>query len=150
LLVALPLAAQVTPVQRPDLSGTWKLNLERSGPILPRGTEALTIVIEHRDPSIHTSETRTVAGKTTHVDEGTATIDGQQHLKRPEPGKTVASMQKWSGSTLIMHWEMTERGITYISDIKTSLSADGKVLTVAEDYREPDMHRVRDWVFEKQ
>jgi hypothetical protein len=144
------LAAQLTPIQRPNLSGTWKLSLERSGPVLPRGTEALTIVIDHRDPSIHTSETRTVAGRTTHSDEGTATIDGQPHLKHPESGKTVTSMQKWSGSTLIMHWEMTEKGITCVSDIKTSLSPDGKVLTMAEDYREPGMHRVRDWVFEKQ
>jgi hypothetical protein len=59
-------------------------------------------------------------------------------------------MQRWSGSTLIMHWEMTEHGTTYISDIKTSLSPDGKVLTMAEDYRETGMRRIRDWVFEKQ
>ena len=123
LLAVLPLAAQLTPIQRPNLSGAWKLNLERSGPILPRGTEALRIVIDHRDPLLHTSGTRTVAGKTTHS-EGTATIDGQQHQEHPEPGKTVTSMQKWSGSTLIMHWEMTEKGTTYVSDIKTSLSPD--------------------------
>ena len=150
LLAALPLAGQVTPIQRPNLSGTWKLNLKRSGPVLPRGTEALTIVIDHRDPSIHTSETRTVAGKTTHSDGGYAKIDGQLRVEHPDPGKTVTSMQRWSGSTLIMHWEMVEKEITYISDIKTSLSPDGKVLTMAEDYREPGMQRVRDWVFEKQ
>jgi hypothetical protein len=34
--------------------------------------------------------------------------------------------------------------------IRTSLSADGKVLTMAEHYREPGMERVRDWVYEKQ
>jgi hypothetical protein len=84
------LAAQLTPIQRPDLSGTGKLNLERSGPALPRGTEALTIAIDHRNPLLHTSETRTVAGKTTRSEE-TATIDGQQHLEHPEPGKTVTS-----------------------------------------------------------
>src|ERR1700730_16001515 len=92
LLAALPLAGQVTPIQRPNLSGTWKLNLKRSGPVLPRGTEALTIVIDHRDPSIHTSETRTVAGKTTHGDGGYAKIDGQLRVEHPEPGKTVTSV----------------------------------------------------------
>jgi hypothetical protein len=150
LLAALPLTGQPSPNQRPNLSGTWKLNLQRSGPVLPRGTEALTIVIDHRDPSIHTSETRTVSGSTTHTDSGSAKIDGQSHTEHPEPGKTVTSMQRWSGSTLIMHWEMIEHGTTYISDIKTSLSPDGKVLTMAEDYREPGMQRIRDWVFEKQ
>jgi hypothetical protein len=49
MLVALPLAGQRAPIQRPNLSGTWKLNLELSGPILPRGTEALTLVIDHHD-----------------------------------------------------------------------------------------------------
>jgi hypothetical protein len=150
VLAALPLAGQVTPIQRPNLSGTWKLDLKRSGPLLPRGTEALTIVIDHRDPSIHTSETRTVAGKTTHSDGGLGKIDGQLRVEYPEPGKAITSMQRWSDSTLIMHWEMTEKGTTYVSDIKTSLSPDGKVLTMAEDYREPGMQRVRDWVFEKQ
>jgi hypothetical protein len=150
MLVALPLAGQRAPIQRPNLSGTWRLNLERSGPILPRGTEALTLVIDHRDSSIHTSETRTVAGKTTHSDGGTARIDGRLRSEHPESGKTVRSMKRWSDSTLIMHWEMTENGITYASDIRTSLSRDGKVLTMAEHYREPGMERVRDWVFEKQ
>ena len=150
MLVAIPLAGQRAPIQRPNLSGTWKLNLERSGPILPRGTEALTLVIDHRGSSIHTSETRTVAGKTTHSESGPARIDGRLRIEHPEPGKTVRSMKRWSDSTLIMHWEMTENGITYASDIRTSLSRDGKVLTMAEHYREPGMERVRDWVLEKQ
>jgi len=41
-------------------------------------------------------------------------------------------------------------GITYISDIRTLLSADRKVFTMAEHYREPAMERFRDWVYEKQ
>lgn len=45
---------------------------------------------------------------------------------------------------------MTEKGTTYVSDVMTSLSPDGKVLTMAEHYREPGLERVRDWVFEKQ
>jgi hypothetical protein len=49
-----------------------------------------------------------------------------------------------------MHWEMTAKGITYASDIRTSLSRDGNVLTMTEHYREPGMDRVRDCVFEKQ
>ena len=36
-------------------------------------------------------------------------------------------MQKWEGSALVMHWELTDpAGVTYVSDIRTSLSADGK------------------------
>src|SRR5215469_8605699 len=89
---------QVAPAGQPNLSGTWKLNLARSGPTLPRGTEALTIVLEHRDPFIKSSETRTVSGKATHSDEKTASIDGRLRVTHPAPGKTERSMQKWDGS----------------------------------------------------
>jgi hypothetical protein len=151
IFVAFALPRQAFPTERPNLSGTWKLNVARSGPILPRGTEALTMVIDHREPLIKTSETRTVSGKTTHSDGETATIDGRLRVVHPGPGKTERSMQKWSGAVLVMHWEMTDsEGVTYISDIRTSLSADGKILTMAEHYREPGMERIRDWVFEKQ
>ena len=49
IVAVLALAGQVSPIEHPNLSGTWKLNVARSGPILPRGTEALTMTYEHRD-----------------------------------------------------------------------------------------------------
>jgi len=150
IFVALSLPGQVSQIEHPNLSGTWKLNVARSGPILPRGTEALTMVFEHRDPSIKYSETRVVSGKTTHSDGDARMIDGRLRVEHPAPRKTERSMQKWEGSTLVVHWELTDAdGITYVSDIRMSLSADGKVLTMAEHYREPGMERIRDWVFDK-
>jgi hypothetical protein len=114
-----PFAARANPpIEHPNLSGTWKLNVARSGPILPRGTEALTMVFEHRDPSIKYSETRTVSGKTTHSDGDARMIDGRLRVEHPAPRKTERSMQKWEGLTLVMHWELTDAdGITYVSDI---------------------------------
>jgi hypothetical protein len=45
---------------------------------------------------------------------------------------------------------MTEDGVEYRSDIRMTLSADGKTLTMAEHHKEPGMERIRDWVFDKQ
>lgn len=59
-------------------------------------------------------------------------------------------MKAWSDSVLVMHCEMTEKGATYVLAIKTSPSTDGRVLTIAEQYHEPGMEPIRDWVFEKQ
>jgi hypothetical protein len=139
-----------TRTARPNFSGTWKLNLQRSGPIMPRGLEALTMVIDHREPSITSRETRVVSGKTTSSKDGTATIDDIEHAWHPEPGITEKQRQSWSGTALIKHWEKTVEGTTYISDIRQTLSEDGKVLIMSEHYREPGMQRIRDWVFEKQ
>lgn len=138
------------PVARPNFSGTWKLNLQRSGPIMPRGLEALTIVIDHRDSSITSRETRVVSGKVTQSNDDTAEIDGIEHVSHPEPGSTVKQRQTWSGVILIKRWEKTARDTTYISDIKQTLSDDRKVLIMSEHYREPGMERIRDWVFEKE
>ena len=141
---------QRQPVTRPNFSGTWKLNLQRSGPIMPRGLQALTVVIDHRGPSITSRETRVVSGKVTSTKDGTETIDGIEHVTHPEPGSTVRQRQTWSGATLLKHWQKTVKDTTYISDIKQTLSENGKVLIMSEHYREPGMERIRDWVFEKQ
>jgi hypothetical protein len=155
LLLCAPTAAPAqsnttTPTARPNFSGTWKLNLQRSGPIMPRGLEGLTIVIDHRDSSITSRETRVVSGKTTSSKDGTAMIDDIERVWHPEPGSREKQRQSWSGATLIKHWEKTVKSTTYISDIRQTLSEDGKVLTMSEHYREPGMERIRDWVFEKQ
>ena len=136
---------------KPNFSGTWKLNLQRSGPILPRGTEALTVVIDTQESTIRLSETRTVSGKMTSGEGAAEPIDGQEHVSSPEPGKTSKQKKSWLGQTLLTYWEMTDQqGTTYVSDIRITLSEGGKVLTMAEHYREPRMERIRDWVFEKQ
>ena len=82
IVPALALSGQVSQIKHPNLSGTWKLNVDRSGPILPRGTEALTITFDHRDPLIEYSETRTVSGKTTHSGGKKSTIDGRLRVVR--------------------------------------------------------------------
>lgn len=125
--------------------------MQRSGPILPRGTEALTVVIDHKGSTIRMNETRTVSGKTTSGEGAAEPIDGQEHVDRPEPGKTVKNKRQWEGNTLLIYWEMTDpQGVTYVSDIRVTLSGAGRILTMAEHYREPNMERIRDWVFEKQ
>lgn len=150
LTVSAQQANPTTPATRPNFSGTWKLNLQRSGPIMPRGLEALTIVIDHHDPSITSSEMRVVLGKRTSSYDGTAMIDDIERVSHPEPGSTEKQRQSWSGATLVKHWEKTEKSTRYISDIRQTLSEDGNVLTMAEHYREPGLERIRDWVFEKQ
>lgn len=117
--------------------------------ILPRVTEALVMVIDHQGSVVRSAETRTVAGKVTQS-ESQASIDGWEYVDRPQSGTLVKYKQTWAGEALVRHWEMTKNGTTYRSAIPQTLSGDGKVLTMAEHYREPGMKRMRDWVFDKQ
>src|SRR4051794_40655984 len=112
MLLLLTVCCKEKPVIRPNLSGTWVLNLKRSGPILPRGTEALTMVIDHHDPMMRTSETRTVAGKTSHSDSGITTIKKGRTIETSvamdgKPSRSAKESMEWAGSSLMMHWEMT-------------------------------------------
>ncbi len=88
---------------------------------MPRGLEALTIVIDHRDAMIHSSETRTVAGKVTKGS-GTALVDGIEHVSQPEHGSTVRQRKSWSADSLMIHREKTKAGTTYVSGIKQTLT----------------------------
>ena len=74
-------------------------------------------MINHRHPPIDAKETRVVAGKTTKGASSTV-IDGVEHVTHPGPGTTVKQRQSWSGGLLVMHWEKTEAGTTYVSDIR--------------------------------
>ena len=89
-----------TAARQPDFSGTWKLSLQRSGPIMPRGLDALTILIDHRNPQIRSAETRTVAGKITRS-AATAVVNGIGHTSHPEHGSPVRQRQWWSGGVLM-------------------------------------------------
>ena len=65
-------------------------------------------------------------------------------------GKSVRMTVQWSGNVLVTHEVITKDGTDFISDTRATLSKDGRVLTIAEHYREPGLKRIRDWVFEKQ
>jgi hypothetical protein len=45
---------------------------------------------------------------------------------------------------------MIKDGTEYASDIRMTLSPNGRTLIMEEHYTEPGMERIRDWVFEKQ
>src|SRR5882724_1514797 len=90
---------------KPNFTGTWKLNMQRSGPVMPRGLEALTLIIDHRDPIFHTAETRTVAGKVTKGS-SEERIDGRERVTQERPGKTERQMQRWSGNTILKIWRI--------------------------------------------
>jgi hypothetical protein len=135
---------------KPNFSGTWRFNVQRSGPILPRGLEALTLFIHHDGRLITSSETRTVSGQAKKSAESDACIDGRERVSHPKPGGIEKLRQGWAGEALLKHWELSQDGKTYVSDIRQTLSEGGNVLVMSKQYREPGLERIRDWVFEKQ
>lgn len=153
LRLALKIALLLIPLlawgqAHPNFSGTWRLNNEKSTPVMPSGYR-LTYVIHHADPDIVTEQTRSADGKTTRTTLK-KTTDGLEHISHPQPDSTVKERQSWSGARLTGHWEMRKGATVYLSDIETALSPDGTIMTMHEVYRAPGTIRTHDWVFEKQ
>ena len=139
---------------KPNFTGTWKLNVLRSGPILPHGLTGLVIVIDHRRPSRFRISHEKMTGNTGVAaifgQDPPSMIDGKEHTTRVRPGKTVKMTAQWSGPVLVTHEVTTVDGTEFVSDTRTSLSDDSQVLTISEHYREPGLDRIRDWVFDRQ
>ncbi len=140
-----------------DLSGTWKLNVDKSefGPV--PGPSAQTDVIEQSGQTIKINvSAETETGKLQYTE--TFTTDGREVAispdapgAHPNPEVTLQSISAvWNGATL----DVSQK-LTYGSDPVTgvshyTLSADGKVLTISSDYQSPMGEAQRTFIFEKQ
>jgi len=107
---------------RPNLSGTWKLNLSKSklAPQRPFGGDSYKI--KHLEPQLEM-----VHGGNTYR----YVTDGKQHVANVSPGEgeTLAKTY-WDGDTLVIEkrQEIGQGGSSWVS--RYTLSQDGKSLTV--------------------
>jgi hypothetical protein len=146
-LIALPLVS-VLAQQKPDFSGTWKLNVAKSdfGP-LP-GPDSRTDVITHKEPSLSNSVTaETAQGKQQYT--VSYTTDGKEAVNNIGP-REVKSTLKWDGSNLKISSKFLYNDSPVTSEVTWSLSADGKTLTVSAHFTSSMGEADQKFVFEKQ
>lgn len=134
--------------QKPNFSGTWRMNVAKSdfGP-LP-APESRTDVIEHSDPNLKDSVSAQGAqGK----QEFTAnyTTDGKEVTNKIGP-REVKSTASWEGNNLVVNsrTSFNDNDITIKST--WSLSEDGKILTQNAHFTSPMGEADQKVVFEKQ
>ncbi|PWU00969.1 MAG: hypothetical protein C5B51_24065 [Terriglobia bacterium] len=116
---------------KPNFSGTWKLNFEKSDFGSLARPAALINKIAHREPDIELTMTEVSAGGET-VTKALFTTDGKENLNSAR-GNTVRSKQWWEGSVLVTEAQGTLAGTRFTGKSRWSLSADGKVLTIERD-----------------
>jgi hypothetical protein len=127
-LMALPLFS-VFSQQKPDLSGTWKLNVPKSDfGVLP-GPTSRTDVITYKEPSI-------TDHVTTEGDQGKQDYTVSYSTDGKETANTFGqlaakSTAKWEGNNLVINSKVKFND-TDVDVVSTwVLSADGKTLTVS-------------------
>ena len=147
ILIALPLVSAFAQ-QKPDFSGTWKLNVVKSVFGQLPGPESRTDVITHKEPSLSNSVTAEGAqGKQEYT--VNYTTDGKEALNKVGP-REIKSTLKWAGSNLVISSKFLFNDMDVTSEATWVLSPDGKTLTIDTHFTSSMGEADQKYVFEKQ
>lgn len=144
LLSALTIIGANAQSKQPNLSGTWKMNAEKSK-FEQGGPSEITIKFDQKDSSL--SETLLL---TTGSGEGTVeakyTTDGKE-TPQEVMGRSAQTSAKWEGDALVIDWKTDGASFSR----KITISADGNTITMIVKQSSPDGQSATDTVIlEKQ
>ncbi|HTP86464.1 MAG TPA: hypothetical protein VMJ34_05945 [Bryobacteraceae bacterium] len=147
-LLLLAFAAFAADDVKPNFSGTWKLNAEKSdfGPM--PGPDSRTDTIDHKEPVVKES----VAMSSSQGDMNwdlTYTTDGKES-KNTVMGSEMTSTAKWDGNTLVVDSKANFGGSDMTIHGTMVLSDDGKTLTRQAHFSGPMGEGDQKLVFDKQ
>ena len=124
--------AVITPAvaQAPDMSGTWKLNVEKSvWGKHPKPSEA-TVTIEHREPSFKYSGAVTMGLGSESADRRTfsydGAIDGKEYPVGGSAGRGTVILRRVGANTVASERKGPDGKV--LETARTTLSGDGKRL----------------------
>ena len=128
ILVAV-LATFAAAADKPDFSGAWKLDPDKSnfGPM--PAPDKMERKVSHKDPSLSVDESRSGAQGDMAMS-FKYTTDGKESTNS-FMGQDMKSTAAWDGSALVINSKADFGGAEVKITSKWSLSADGKVLTDA-------------------
>ena len=114
--------------QAPDLSGTWRLNVEKSSWGKRPKPSGATITIEHREPSFkYTGNVATQLGSETadkrsfHFE---GAIDGKEYPVGGSAGEGTVILRRTSPTTIVSERKSPDGKL--LETAKTSITGDGK------------------------
>ncbi|MGI9066733.1 MAG: hypothetical protein ACR2HX_10050 [Pyrinomonadaceae bacterium] len=146
-LLALSIAS-VFAQQRPDFSGTWKLNVAWSDFGILGGPNSRTDVIIHKGRSLSNSITAdSVQGRQEF--KMNYTTDGKQAVNKMGPLE-IKSTLKWVGNSLVISSRFIVNNADISSEATWTLSPDGKTLTTSTRFKGSLGDSSQKLVFEKQ
>ncbi len=148
ILLLLTLIAGLTWAEKPDFSGDWKMNPEKSDfGRLPKPA-GFSRKIEHKDPNIHVVSTFTGPNGDV-VTDVKYTTDGKESVNTVR-GTEIHGEMKWEGDALALTTTRQAQGNALVTKERWTLSAGGKVLTSTSHTALPDGDMTIIMVMDKQ
>jgi hypothetical protein len=134
--------------QKPDFSGTWKLNVSKSEFGMLGGPDSRTDVITHKEPAI--TDDVNAEGSQGKVQYSIKyTTDGKEVTNQIN-GREVRSTLKWNGAALAITSKFDFNGNPVDAQAAWALSPDGKTLTISVHYASAMGETDQKLVFDKQ
>jgi hypothetical protein len=135
LFVIAAVAGMTQAADKPDFSGDWKMDADKSlfGPLPP--PTSLTSKIDHKDPDLSVATTQTGPSG----DQNTTfkySTDGKE-TTNSMMGNDVKSKAVWEGKTLVIVSSLDAGGAQLKFTSKYTLSDDGKTLNNAVSISSP-------------
>jgi hypothetical protein len=129
---------------KPDFSGSWKMNREKSK-FASDGPDAISIKIDHKEPAL-TEEWSLSTPDGAFSFQAKYTTDGKE-AEQDVMGRMAKTSAKWEGDALVIEFKSEGRDFKR----KITLSADGKTMTKVITHSEGGGEQKEDTVvFEKQ
>jgi len=128
---------------KPDFSGAWKMNREKSK-FAGGGPDNILIKIDHKEPTFVEEWSMTTPNGERSF-QAKYTTDGKE-TEQEVMGRTAKTSAKWEGAALMIEW--TSEGDFFKR--KITLSADGKTMTKVVSHNEGGEQKEDTVVFEKQ
>lgn len=118
--------AQAAPAAKPNYSGTWVFDAQKSKLVVPAPSR-MTLEIKQEDPEISFVRTQ-VYGDQTFNWKLKATIDDAKPVQQDEPGYVMNSRVYWQQNMLVLDQKMFATDGTKVNDVVTySLLPDGSL-----------------------
>ena len=133
--------------QVPDLSGMWRLNVQKSSWGSVRKPISVMLDVLHREPQFEYSGTVVYANEDSRDFAFKGAIDGKPHSMTRSFGTGSITIQRVNARTFDSVFR-TEDG-NYVENSRTTLSADGKSITRVLRVKTPAEERSWTEVYER-
>ena len=118
---------------KPNFTGDWFLNAEKSTFGVAPAPDSLSMKIEHNEPNFK-SITAQTGGTGDNTIETTCTTNGESCSIKTS-GADVKGSSKWDGDTLVTNATVSINGMEIMkTSERMSISEDGETLTLAVKY----------------
>jgi hypothetical protein len=132
---------------KPNFTGHWKLNLEKSQLQVPRPTSSL-FEIEHCEPNFHLTRTHVY-----RTDSNTISMDlTTDGIEYPQKFGELRALTRlyWKGSVLVLDMKVSIHGDQGTNVDYYSLRDGGRTFVAVERWRSSKQRHDNVWVFDRQ